>query len=781
MKLINKFFVAAILAICIFSPDVSAQRKVNVLGIVSDSLSGEALIGTNILLYRDSISSAGPLRGLTTNAHGYFNISGLTNGIYILVFRNLGYKTRLDYLEISDTTKSLQLNVQMNKEPVELQEVVVKGERETQNVSTIDVAPELLKMLPTLSGETDIFRSLQLLPGVKAASEISSGLYVRGGSPDQNLTLLDGVIVYNPSHLGNFASTFNGDAVQNIKLIKGAFPAEYGGRLSSVLDIKLKEGTRERNKGSIGLGMINSYATMEGPFTDNSTYMVSGRKMYLDGLQSVFQKESLIPRYNFWDLNAKINYAASSIDKVSISMLTGNDRLYSPSANPDLGFDINWGNTTLNINWSQITNTSLFSSTSFSFTNYNFTTLLQDKSTSATAKDFYASSTLSDFAIRRQTEFYPFEDHFAKIGAELVYHSYDLLYSDQYNENAANDERLATENVALEFALFAQDEIQLSSRWLVNLGTRFYYFKEKKYFKVEPRVNLSFALTENVSFKGAYAIANQFLHMLTRNDISLPTDLWYPSNSKIKPSQSAQYILGMDWYLMNREYLLSIEGYYKDLKSIYEYGGNASFSTNIPFESQISNGKGEAYGVEFFLNKRMGNFLGWVGYTLAWTQRLFDDLNAGRVYFPRYDRRHDVSLVFSYKFSDNLSIGSTWTYATGQSYSLPTGQYEFNTIGGKTIKKLNFNYTDLNSIRLPDYHKLDLNLNYKFIVGTKEFTASFSIYNVYNRSNPFAQYIVYEYDPFYFGDPGGMPSKIPKQKQLSLFPFLPSLNLSYKF
>lgn len=776
-----KYFIVVVILILLNSFEVDAQRKVNVLGIVSDSLTGEALIGTNILLYQDSISSAGPLRGLTTNAHGYFNISSLVKGTYILVFRILGYKTRLDYLVITDTTNIVQMNILMNKQPVELQEVVVKGERENQNVSTIDVAPELLKMLPTLSGETDIFRSLQMLPGVKTASEISSGLYVRGGSPDQNLTLLDGVIVYNPSHLGNFASTFNGDAVQNIKLIKGAFPAEYGGRLSSVLDIKLKEGTKEKNKGSIGLGMISSFATMEGPFTETSTYMVSGRKMYLDGLQGMFQKNSLVPRYNFYDFNAKINYAASAIDKVSISALTGSDRLYSPSGNPDLGFDINWGNTTLNISWNQITSQSLFSSTSFSFTNYNFNTLLQDKSSDATAKDFFASSTINDFAIRRQTEFYPFEDHFAKIGAELVYHSYNLLYSDQYNEDAETDQRLATENVALEFALFAQDEIQLSSRWLVNLGSRFYYFKEKKYFKIEPRVNLSFALTEDISFKGAYAIANQFLHMLTRNDISLPTDLWYPSNSKIKPSQSAQYILGMDWYLLNREYLFSVEGYYKDLRSIYEYGGNASFSTNIPFESQISNGEGEAYGLELFVNKRMGHLLGWVGYTLAWTRRLFDDLNAGRIYFPRYDRRHDISIVFSYKFNDSWSIGSTWTYATGQAYSLPTGQYEFNSIGGKTIKKLNFNYTDLNAVRLPDYHKLDVNVNYKFLLGGKEFQTSLSIYNAYNRSNPFAQYIVYEYDPFFYGDPTLAPSKVPKQKQLSLFPFLPTLNISYKF
>ncbi len=687
MKFLNTLLLISLLA---FTCSIFPQKEEAVLsGFVNDALTGEVLVGTNILLYKDSLSTGDPhFRGTSTNNFGFYAIPSLPMGRYILVARNIGYKTSVSEVLVSVLKGTVRFNIQLNTENINLGEVVVIGEREDKGkVSTIDIAPELLSKLPSMSGEVDLFKSLELLPGIKVASELSNGLYIRGGSPDQTLALVDGIIVYNPSHLGNFTSTFNTNALQNIRLIKGAFPAEYGGRLSSVLDIKLRSGTKEKNKGSLSLGTINSNLFLEGPLSPISTYMISGRKMYYDVFQKTFDKNSSTPRYNYYDLNSKVTLNASESDIVSISGMLSSDKLYNPSNSSFGDYDIEWKNSTLGLNWLHVNPSSLLLSSSINYIDYQFKSILNQNAESVNSTGYYSLSKLRDIYAKFNAEVNWHPDHTVKVGTELALHNYDLIYNDFFNELLEKNLYSQPDLISTEAALYLQDEWQIFPYLKTNFGGRVYYFKSKKYLKVEPRFSLSYYLTENIIIKTAYATAHQFLHLIIRNDISLPTDLWYPSSNVVEPNKSTQYVLGLDSYFDNQNYLFSIEGYYKNIKNLYEFKNAAQAKKDEPIESLFTKGEGEAYGIEFFINKREGDFTGWIGYTLSWTRRLFDDLNNGIIFYPRYDRRHDISFVLTYNATENLSFGLTWAYATGQGFSLPSGQYEFQGIGFDDTKE----------------------------------------------------------------------------------------------
>ncbi len=742
-------------------------------GIVKDSATGQAIIGANVIVYNDSNFNAAPFRGAITNRYGFYSIPDVPAGEYFLLVRSLGYNSIVRKLSISAGQKSVRLNFELMEEEVVLPEVVIKEKRETETsnqISVINISPELIKTLPSMTGEVDLFRTLQLLPGVKVSTELSSGLYIRGGSPDQTLTLVDGVIVYNPTHLGNFASTFNADAMSDIKIIKGAFPANYGGRLSSVVDIKLREGSRERAKTKIGIGMVNSNFMFESPLGENSTIMLSGRRMYYDELQKVFYSTSVLPRYNFYDLTGKITWNINESNWFTISGLFGEDKLYA-SEKGAIGYDINWANKTFNVSWTSITSPILFSVTSFSYTNYAFQVYLEDRQGVST--NYFTHSDLNDFTIKRESEFFPSEKHNIKFGAEISLHNFKLISSDFYLSEIDRESNFSNNQISLEGILYVNDEMKFSKHFSTNLGGRLYYFKERKKITFEPRVSFSYTPFDDVHLRTAYAKSHQFLHMITRNDISLPTDLWYPSNEKIEPAMSEQFVLGAETFIYDGVYQISVEGYYKTLNNILEFNPSASFSLNTKIEEQLIVGKGEAYGVEFLINKRAGDLNGWIGYTLSWTKRKFDEINRGRIFYPRYDRRHDFSLVLSYSFFTNWNISATWVYGTGQAYTLPTGQFGFLEAGQSNLD-IRFDYLSRNTYRLPDYHKLDLNIGYKFRLSNLDCQASLSLFNLYNRKNPFAQYITYEIDPK-TGD------KLPKLKQLTLFPFIPALSFSAHF
>jgi hypothetical protein len=753
--------------------------NVDISGVVTDKKSGEALFGANILLYQDSLKHSEMLRGTATNRYGFFSLPSIPLGEYYIFASSIGYETTIKRIVLTDTTASIRIDIELVEKPYTLDEVVVEDRRETdfsRTTSTIEVDPQLVQKLPSLGGETDIFRALQLLPGVTASTEISTGIYVRGGSPDQNLTLIDGVTVYNPSHLGGFASSFNSDVLRNIKLIKGGFPAEYGGRLSSILDITMREGTKEKFKGSANINSISSRVTVEGPFDTSSTIILSGRTMYLDKVLPISEKFNSIPRYNFMDFNGKVNYSIADKDKIFISGFYSKDNITEAPNSIDVGFDINWRNATVNLTWTNFTSSTSFSNTSLMYTNYFFSTLIKDKLPVKEPLDFFTSSEIHDFLLRREMQFFISDDHTVKTGAEAVIHNFSTTTSDFFIEELQYKPIFGTDISGVEISVYAQDEWTITTDLRSNIGGRFYYFQNGNLLAFEPRASLTYFILNRFVLRGAFAVAHQALHMMSRNDVYLPTDVWYPSSSRIKPGRSIQGALGFEVTSVDRSFLFSAEGYYKDLQNLYEYVDNPEFAFGTDIENQLTKGRGEAYGFEFFLNKRIGNFNGWAGYTLAWTKRYFNDLNLGRPYYPRYDRRHDISIVLGYEASSALSFGATWTYGTGQAFFLPISQYQiagFNSPGDNSTSVF-FENSAKDAYRLPPFHKLDLSCRYKIFISDKALELNLNVYNVYNRYNVFSKYIGYKTDE----ETG---ERIPVLKQFTLFPFLPTLGVTFEF
>lgn len=752
----------------ILSSLTSGQKSINISGYITDAISGENLSGANILLLKDTLSSI-PFRNTSTNTHGFYVLPKLDTGSYFILTRYIGYKTNIQALNVKNDTR-----VSVKLMPVDRKEVVITGKKENvNNISSIDISPELISKLPTLSGEADLFKILQMLPGVKAPSELSSGLYIRGGSPDQNLTLVDGMNIYNPSHIGNIASTFNSGAIQDMRLIKGAFPSEYGGRISGILDVKLRSGTKEKEKGVIGLGLINSFFTVEGPVSNNSTYMVSGRGMYYDRFQENAKANSTVPRYNFYDLNGKLTYVLSDINTFSISSLYSTDNVYSPPVK-DMNYDIRWENFNLGINWFHINSRSLFLTTVFNYTDYKFRSLIQSGLSAVNPFTYFTSSELQDLTLKQSMEYNWNERTVIKTGFELTGHSYNLLYDDEFNSLIEDDPYAGKDMFSIESVAYLNTETKLTELLNLNAGARFYYFDDNKYFNAEPRIALAYSLTDNTFLKAAYAHTHQFLHLLSRNDITLPTDLWYPSAAKMAPSKAIHYVASVDQYFFEQQYLLSCETYYKKMDNLYEFVQSPKFNpVDKSIEDQFTKGIGEAYGVELFFNKKAGDITGWIGYALSWTKRRFDHLNNGQLFYPRYDRRHDISVVAAYDINEQWNAAITWVYSTGQRFTLPPGQYRFNNISPFPGSNIYLNYQQLNNSEFPAFHKLDLNVRYSFELFKLSFQAYVNIYNVYNRQNAFAQYVTYEKNS------NGVSSA--KIRRLVLFPFLPTVGFSFKF
>ncbi len=768
-----RLFAIILVASTFFSVGFPQQKLAKISGLITDASTGEALLRTNLLLYKDSLNlNSPPFRGAATNQFGFYIIPDIPTSRYFLIARYIGYKTVIREIIIDKSKPVFNFNIEMQPEDIKLEEVIVKGEKtKNTNVSTIDVSPELLKKLPSMSGEVDLFHALQLLPGVATASEISNGLYVRGGSPDQTLTLVDGVIIYNPAHLGNFASTFNSDAIKDVKLIKGAFPAEYGGRLSSVLDVKLRSGTKEENKGVISLGAVNSHATLEGPLGENSTYMISGRKMYYDLFQQKFDENSTVPRYNFFDLSGKITRTLSEQSILFISGMYDQDNIYSP-ASKNSDYNITWKNLALGLNWIQINSNSIFTNSLVSFVDYKFRSEINDSLNPGTLSSYFSSSDLKDFQYRQNVELHWNENNTSKVGFDLAFHNYHLLYSDVYDPLIESDPFAGFNLNSIEASLYLQNESHITDNIFSNIGVRVYYFDKQKYLSFEPRVSVDYSPFSKFRVRAAFAIANQYLHLIVRNDIALPTDLWYPSTKNIKPGKSTQYVFGFDYTLP--EYFISVESYYKRMEHLFEFKSDPSLDPrNNNIDDQFTEGEGEAYGIEFFINRTLGKFTGWVGYTLSWTRDQFDELNGGKIFYPRYDRRHDVSIVLTYEPDKNWTIGTTWTYASGQGFSIPTGQFIFSGVGLDQTTGVKYNFTERNGFKLPAYHKLDLNASYKFIWAGLQWETYVNIYNLYNRNNAFAQYVTFEKN--------ADGTEVPKIKRISLFPIIPMAGIKLEF
>jgi hypothetical protein len=769
------------------TPSQQRPQGAVISGVVTEAASGEFAIGVTVVLSKDSSSTASGtvVRGARTNKFGFYSLPNLPEGTFYLIVQGIGYKRYAKRIVIDTPNEALRHDVPLAMRDVRSGEVTVQAERQsssqTSMISAAELKADFISKMPSLGGETDIFRVLQLMPGIKSGGEASSGLYIRGGSPDQNLVLLDGVTVYNPSHLGGLLSTFNNDAIRDVRVIKGAFPAEYGGRLSSVVDLTMKEGSKEKLSGAANLSLIAARLTLEGPIGEDASFMISGRRTYFDVLVSALSRRAPAlqntPNYYFYDVNAKLNYKLGENDRIFVSGYFGSDVLTQPTGSP-LGFGLDWGNATGSFRWSHIVSPTLFTNFSALYTDYRYGFNIGAGSQGAGGDlGFTTFSQIRDIAVKGDMQYFPSEEHTIKAGIEATYHRFNTTAESSNRAFAAVLADLGNNTInALEAGLYVQDEWQITPQLAANLGLRMSYFQLGNRIFAEPRASLSYEITDDVSLKGAFAVANQFLHLIVRNDISLPTDTWFPATENIKPANSVQYVLGAEANLFDREWLVSVEGYYKSMTNLYEFKDGAAFGLFAPAESQLTSpGVGDAYGVEFFVNKRLGALTGWVGYTLSWTTRTFAELNDGKPFFPRYDRRHDISIVLNYKLNDAWEFGATWQYATGQAFTMPSGQYSFPNFDSQNlIPSQRINYTSRNSFTAPAFHNLGINITHYFTWFNLPFNAGLSIYNAYNRQNPFSVAVSYAKDPT-------SSVLIPTVTQTSLFPIIPTVSLGFKF
>lgn len=768
------------LGILLASRGLAQISSHTVSGTITDAASGEVLIGATVHEKTQFI-------GTSANVYGFYSLTLDLDSI-TLVYSYVGYE-KLESAFVLD--KDHSFNVSLRSSTL-LNEVVVTGQesiQERSDMSTIELDMDMVNSLPVLLGERDLLKTIQLLPGVQSGSEGSSGLYVRGGGPDQNLILLDGVPIYNASHLFGFFSVFNTDAISNVSLVKGGFPARYGGRLSSVLDIRMKEGNMQELHGEGGIGLISSRLTIEGPIKkDKTSFLFSGRRTYIDILAQPFIRASSSGEdtggYYFYDANAKVNHIIDDKNRIFLSGYFGNDKAYA-RFNDSFGGTTDktkarlaWGNAIVSSRWNRIISPKLFANATATMSNYRFVTGIEVETSGGGQPDKTQSyeyrSGILDFGLKVDFDYLPSPDHYVKTGIGHTYHT----FSPGVSETRGFDEDLiigSNKVYAHEFYAFLEDDWKVNERIKMNVGLRVSGFlvKDKTYHGLEPRFSGRYLVNDNLSIKASYAHMQQYLHLLTNGSVGLPTDLWVPVTGRIKPQISDQIAAGIGQSI-GENYELSVEGYYKWMTGLIEYKDGASFTgTAEDWQNKVATGDGTAYGAEILFRKRYGKLNGWIGYTLSWSNRQFDELNFSREFSYKFDRRHDISLALNYQFNDRVDMGLVWVYGTGNSLSLPVARHEplqFDPINSNQFYYYDVEYIDeRNGYRMPSYHRLDLGINFKKQMKKHERIWSFGIYNIYNRQNPFF---------LYFGsdDEGNR-----KLKQSSLFPLIPSFTYNFKF
>ncbi len=817
-----------ILSLFFAAVNVFAQsEKFTIGGYVKEEASGEISIGA--LVYLQKKNSDEKRMGIATNQYGYYSIT-LEKGIYQLTVSYIGFE---DYSREIKLDKDVHLNILIREKGIMKQEVEIIGTKPDQNVKSTDmgvmkVDMATVKALPAFMGETDILKTIQLLPGVQSAGEGNSGFYVRGGGQDQNLVLLDEATVYNTGHLFGFFSIFNGDAIRNVELIKGNMPAQYGGRLSSVLDISMKEGNNQEFHGEGGIGLISSRLTLEGPLKKNiSSFMVSARRTYIDVLTKPFIKGAFKGSgYYFYDVNMKANYRFSDRDRLFLSGYFGRDVFsYSNTENSNSAFkvDIPWGNATTTLRWNHLINQKLFVNTSVIFSDYQF-----EFGATQSQFDFRLFSGIRDWNGKVDFSYFPKASHSIKFGANYIYHTFTPSHASAKSGDVDFNLGGIIKLYAHDAALYFSDDFDVTSKIKIHAGLRYSYFMQvgpfKRYIKnhlnqiidtiqyangdniahyggLEPRASARIELSKTSSVKFGFAQNYQYIHLASISTASLPTDVWMPSTSIIKPQFSTQYAAGYFRNFKDNAYEASVEVYYKDMRRLVDYkeGALPDDNVNDNVDNAFTFGRGWSYGAEFFVKKRTGKFNGWVGYTLSWTWRQFDSINFGNVFPAKYDRRHDISVALTYELNKRWTFGSVFVFATGNNATLPQSWY---LIENQMVEE----YGERNSYRMSPYHRLDFSATYtpdrtKNIakrrekweqkmkdkgIDTKELTMpkhwysniqsswNFSVYNAYNRHNPFFIYFQNEGNIF----EGTM--KV-KAMQVSLFPLLPSVTWNFKF
>ncbi len=753
-----------------------AQQKFSISGSIKDITSGEELIGAAVLVKEL------PGTGVVANAYGFYTLE-LPVGEYTLRFQYTGYELKEQKVKLD---KSMKLNVEMKPKNSELKEIEISAEKPDESLSRVTMGVEKLsakeiKMIPVLFGEADLLKTLQLLPGVKSAGEGNTGFFVRGGSADQNLILLDEAPVYNASHLLGFFSVFNSDAVKEATLYKGTMPTEFGGRIASVLDVKMNEGNQKKLNVLGGVGLIASRLTVEAPIVkDKSSFIVSGRRTYADmflklSADTNLRKSTLY----FYDLNAKLNYKISDRDRIFISGYFGRDNFGFSDQ-----FRFDWGNATGTIRWNHLFSDKLFSNTSLIFSDYNYRIKL-----SASDFDVEIGSTIRDWNLKQDYQYYKNNKSTFKFGWNSIYHTFMPGEVDgaDFLTNLTNDRRYAWENAA-----YVSHQYQFNNKLSVDYGLRLSTFSFigpgtvyefdtdgnitderqaangefiQNYINPEPRFSINYRVDSLQSIKGGYSRTVQNLHLLSNTTSGNPTDIWVPSSNNIKPELGDQYSAGYFRNLKKNTYEFSAETYYKWMANQIDYRNGAELILNQEVEGELVYGTGRAYGLELLIRKKTGKLTGWVGYTLSRTERKFDEIDDGKYFAARQDRTHDLTVVAMYELNNKWALSANFVYYTGNAVTFPSGKYEMD---GQIVNY----YSERNGYRMPAYHRLDLGATYyRKRTDTYESSWSFSVYNAYGRQNAFT---------VSFRESDTNPGQT-EAVQLSLFRWIPSITYNFHF
>lgn len=756
---------------------------------MKDGKSGETLLGANVF-----IKEIG--KGALTNEYGFFSIT-LPLGNYTVNSSYLGYATDTNYVELN---KNIKLNFNLLPISINTKEVFITAKRGKENVEgaqmgTVNLQIEKIKTLPVIFGEVDILKTLQLLPGVKSGGEGNSGFYVRGGGPDQNLILLDEATVYNSGHLFGFFSVFNSDAINNVTLIKGGMPAEYGGRLSSVVSVKMKEGNNQNYHATGGIGLIASRLTLEGPIQKNkSSFMLSGRRTYIDLLLKPFLPKNTPQSrsgYFFYDFNAKANYQFSEKDRIFLSGYFGKDQFTFGGDRFKVEFP--WGNATTTARWNHLFNNKLFLNTTLLFSDYTFSF-----GGSQSDFNFKLYSGVKDFSTKLDFDYFPNIRSHIKFGGIYTFH----IFTPSTISGSVNGVSLDPEKINRQYgheaAIYIGDDFDINDKLRLNAGLRYSYFqmvgpydyytkdsqgnqdttvyksgqKIAEYGGLEPRLSLRYSTGLHSSLKASYTKTNQYLHLASISGSTLPADLWIPSSRLVKPQLATQYAIGYFKNFREDIFESSIEIYYKDLRNQIEFKESEnSPSINSNVENLFAFGTGKSYGMELFLKKNTGKLNGWIGYTLSYANRNFPEINNGITFYAKYDRRHDGSFVLSYTPNEKWTFGFVFVYSSGIAFSLPSKLIVLSD--GSLGLAYEANYR--NKYRLIPYHRADISATYYFKkTGKRESSMNFSIYNVYNRLNQYFVYLDVQ------GDIRSGDLKL-QAKQVTIFPFIPSISYNFKF
>ncbi|MBR7718972.1 TonB-dependent receptor [Microvirga sp. SRT04] len=746
------------------------------------SARGEALPGASV-----AVPALGT--GTAADSLGHFRLS-LPAGRHQLVIAFIGYLQQTRDLNL---TRNQRLSFVLDESGNELGEVVVEGAATLQEkLKTTQMGVEHLsireaKLLPALFGEVDILKTLQLKPGVQSGGEGTSGLFVRGGSSDQNLVLLDNALVYNPNHLFGLFSVFNSDAVQSVDLYKSGFPAQFGGRLSSVVDVKLREGDRQHYVATGGIGLISSRLTYEGPINKGKgSFIVSGRRTYFDIFTRALNKAnegkedySPIPDYYFYDMNAKANYTLGEKDHLFLTGYLGRD-IFGFSSTGGFNFNFNWGNTIGTLRWNHVFSSKLFVNTSVAVSDYQYN--LSNKLDTFT---FGLGSNIRDYTARSDFEYAPTDRHQLKAGALLTQHRFGVGRLDANSGDGRINFGSDVNYYGLEGALYASDSYKASDKLQLEGGLRLTGFRSgaDQYGGVEPRAAARYALNERTSFKVNYALMYQYVHLVTNSGATLPTDIWYPSRLSVMPQKSQQVSTGASFLLGNGKYLLTDEVYYKWGRNQVDFRDGAQLFVNPELDAEFIFGKSWSYGNEIYLEKKTGKTTGWIGYTLAWSWRNFQPqrgttgVNNGEDFHPNYDRRHNLTVVVLHQLNPRINLTASFVYTSGNLTTLPLGRFGLQDIPGSSVgldpRPVPI-YPNRNSYQLIPYHRLDLGVVYK--IGSRlNQDLTLSIYNAYNRRN--AYFVFFDT----VKDKGTGRTTGFQARQVSLFPVIPSLTYNFRF